>query len=76
MLRQAGVRLGSLAMPPINPLLGLNEASGEFGVGAYNFKYSYPGKDRVDWVAAQGFGIMRVPFIFQNIQASSLRYGQ
>jgi endoglucanase len=69
---QAGVRLGALAMPSMTSLLGVNEASGEFGIGNYNFKYSYPGKDRVDWVAAQGFGIIRVPFVFQNIQASSL----
>jgi endoglucanase len=68
---QAGVRLGALAMPPIAPLLGVNEASGEFGVGAPYFKYAYPGKDRLDWGAAQGFGIFRVPFLFQNIQPSS-----
>ena len=68
---RAGVRLGSLAMPAMTPLLGLNEASGEFGVGAYNFKYTYPGKDRIDWAAAQGFGMLRVPFVFQNIQAAS-----
>src|ERR1700675_2949823 len=68
---QAGVRLGTLSMPSMKPLLGLNEASGEFGIGNYNFKYTYPGKDRVNWVAAQGFGIIRVPFLAQNIQASS-----
>jgi len=68
---QAGVRLGKLSMPPMTPLLGFNEASGEFGIGNYNFKYAYPGNDRIDWVAAQGFGIIRVPFVFQNIQASS-----
>jgi endoglucanase len=68
---RAGVRLGSLAMPSMTPMLGLNEASGEFGVGNYSFKYAYPGKDRVDWVASQGFGIIRVPFLFQNIQAAS-----
>jgi endoglucanase len=69
---QAGVRLGTLSMPPMTPLLGFNEASGEFGIGNYNFKYTYPGKDRVDWVATQGFSIIRVPFVFQNIQTSSL----
>jgi endoglucanase len=69
---QAGVRLGTLSMPPPTPLIGFNEASGEFGIGNYNFKYTYPGKDRIDWVATQGFGIIRVPFVFQNIQASSL----
>jgi endoglucanase len=68
---RAGVRLGSLPMSPMKPLLGVNEASGEFGVGNYNFKYAYPGRDRVAWVAAQGFGIIRVPFVFQNIQAAS-----
>jgi endoglucanase len=68
---RAGVRLGALAMPAMTPLLGFNEASGEFGVGAYNFKYVYPGKDRIDWAAAQGFGMLRVPFVFQNIQAAS-----
>jgi endoglucanase len=68
---KAGVRLGALSIPPTKPLLGLNEASGEFGVGNYNFKYTYPGKDRIAWVAAQGFGIIRVPFVFQNVQASS-----
>jgi endoglucanase len=66
---QAGVRLGSLALPSMTPLLGFNEASGEFGIGIY--KYIYPGKDRFGWVAAQGFGIIRVPFLFQNIQAAS-----
>jgi endoglucanase len=69
---RAGVRLGTLSMPPMTPLLGFNEASGEFGVGDYNSKYAYPGKDRVDWIATQGFGTIRVPFVFQNIQASSL----
>jgi endoglucanase len=68
---RAGVRLGTLPMPPTKPLLGVNEASGEFGVGNYNFKYAYPGKDRIAWVAAQGFGIIRVPFVFQNIQGAS-----
>jgi endoglucanase len=68
---RAGVRLGSLSTTPIRPMLGVNEAAGEFGVGNYNFKYSYPGKDRLDWAAAQGFNIIRVPFVFQNIQASS-----
>jgi endoglucanase len=68
---QAGIRLGNPSMPAMKALIGINEASGEFGVGNYNFKYSYPGKDRIGWVAAQGFGIIRVPFVFQNIQASS-----
>jgi endoglucanase len=69
---QAGVRLGTLSLPSMTPLLGVNEASGEFGIGNHYFKYAYPGKDRVDWVASQGFGIIRVPFLFQNIQAASL----
>ncbi len=68
---KAGVRLGTLSFLPMKPMIGVNEASGDFGVGNYNFKYTYPGKDRGDWVAAQGFGILRVPFLFQNIQASS-----
>jgi endoglucanase len=68
---KAGVRLGRLTLPPIKPLLGVNEASGEFGVGAYAFKYAYPGKDRISWAATQGFGIIRVPFLFQNIQPAS-----
>ena len=70
---QAGVRLGTLSMPSMKPLLGFNEASGEFGVGSYNFKYAYPGKDRIDWVAAQGFGIIRVPFLLPK--HSSLVFG-
>jgi endoglucanase len=69
---RAGVRLGALSMPSMTPLLGINEASGAFGVGNYNVKYTYPGKDRLAWGATQGFGIIRVPFLFQNIQASSL----
>lgn len=69
---RAGVRLGTLSMPSMTPLLGINEASGAFGVGNYNVKYTYPGKDRIAWGAAQGLGIIRVPFLFQNIQASSL----
>ncbi len=68
---RAGVRLGTLSVQPVKPLLGVNEASGEFGVGAPFFKYAYPGKDRIDWAAEQGFGIIRVPFLFQNIQATS-----
>lgn len=70
-IARAGGRLGALSLPSMTPLLGFNESSGEFGVGNYKFKYSYPEKDRVDWIAAQGFGIIRVPFLFQNIQASS-----
>ena len=66
---RAGIRLGSLARPSAPPLLGVNEASGDFGVGQY--KYAYPGKNRVDWAAAQGFGIIRLPFLFQNIQPAS-----
>jgi endoglucanase len=68
----AGVRLGALSTLPIKPMLGVNESSGEFGVGNYNFKYAYPGRDRLSWGTAQGFGIIRVPFLFQNVQASSL----
>jgi endoglucanase len=68
---RAGVRLGTRSMRPTKPLLGVNEASGEFGVGAPFFKYAYPGKDRIDWAADQGFGIIRVPFLFQNVQAAS-----
>jgi endoglucanase len=67
----AGVLLGALSMSSIKPMLGVNEASGEFGVGNYNFKYAYPGRDRLSWATAQGFGIIRVPFLYQNIQASS-----
>jgi endoglucanase len=67
----AGIRLGALSMSSIRPMLGVNEASGDFGVGNYNFKYAYPGKDRLTWARAQGFGIIRVPFLFENIQASS-----
>ncbi|MBV9985232.1 glycoside hydrolase family 5 protein [Bradyrhizobium sp.] len=66
---RAGIRLGSLARPSAPPLLGLNEASGDFGIGQY--KYAYPGKNRVDWAAALGFGIIRLPFLFQNIQPAS-----
>ena len=43
---QAGVRLGALTVPPHKPMLGINEASGEFGVGNYMLKYAYLGKDR------------------------------
>ncbi len=68
---QAGVRLGALSLRSMKPLLGLNEASGEFGVGNYDAKYAYPGKDRIDWAARQGFGIIRVPFLFSNIQSAS-----
>jgi endoglucanase len=68
---RAGVRLGTLSMPPMSAMIGVNQASGEFGIGALNFKYAYPGKDRIGWTAAQGFGIIRVPFLFQNIQARS-----
>jgi endoglucanase len=68
----AGVRLGTLSTSPIKPMLGVNEASGEFAAGNYNVKYAYPGRDRLGWATAQGFGIIRVPFLFQNIQASSL----
>ena len=68
---KAGVRLGTLSMQPMKPLLGVNEASGEFGVGAPYFKYAYPGQDRLDWGLAQGFEIFRIPFLFQNIQPNS-----
>jgi endoglucanase len=68
---RAGVRLGALSIQPTKPLLGVNEASGEFGVAAPFFEYAYPGKDRIGWAAEQGFGIIRVPFLFQNIQGSS-----
>ena len=67
----AGVRLGALSMSSIKPMLGVDESSGEFGVGNYNFKYAYPGRDRLAWATRQGFGIIRLPFLFQNIQASS-----
>ena len=68
---KAGVRLGSLSFPATSPRLGINEASGEFGIGRYSFKYVYPGKDRIDWAAAQGFSIVRIPFLYQNIQSAS-----
>ena len=68
---RAGVRLGKLSLPTMTPALGVNESSGEFGVGQYNFKYSYPGKDRIGWATTQGFGMLRIPFLFQNIQAAS-----
>lgn len=68
---RAGIRLGELEIPSETPMLGVNEASGEFGVGQYAFKYVYPGQDRIGWVADQGFTIMRIPFVFQNLQPAS-----
>lgn len=68
---QAGVRLGKLSLPSMTPALGINESSGEFGVGQSKFKYNYPENDRIAWAATQGFGMIRIPFLFQNIQASS-----
>ena len=63
MWRRRGSGSGALSMPSIKPMLGVNEASGEFGVGNYSFKYAYPGQHRLAWATRQGFGIIRVPFL-------------
>jgi len=67
---KAGVRLGTSTVPAMTPVMGLNEASGEFGEGTPNVNFAYPGSDRLEWAASLGFGIVRVPFVYRNIQAS------
>ena len=67
----AGVVLGSLNLPPMTPRLGMDEAGGDFGIGNLYYNYAYPGTDRIDWVKAEGLGMIRIGFLFQNLQASS-----
>lgn len=66
---RAGVHIGQWALPPAQPAMGVNMASGEFGTGTtFNKDYVYPENARIDWSKEQGFKILRIPFKFQNIQ--------
>jgi len=67
---KAGVRLGALNMPSTKPLLASMRRLA-LRRWQLQLQYAYPGKDGVDWAAAQGFGIIRDRFSFQNIQSSS-----
>lgn len=51
-------------------MLGVNQAGAEFGsVGqAYNVQYTYPTKAEIDYDAAKGLNVIRLPILWERIQ--------
>jgi endoglucanase len=54
-------------------LLGVNLAGAEFGSnvpGVYGTDYTYPTHAEVDYYAAKGMGVIRLPFLWERVQRS------
>ena len=54
-------------------MLGVNLAGGEFGsVGQdYGWGYTYPSHSEIDYYAAKGMDVIRVPFLWERVQSST-----
>lgn len=52
------------------PLPGVNLSGGEFGTvpGRLGFNYTYPSTSDIDYIAAQGFKMVRIPFRWERLQ--------
>ena len=54
-------------------LLGVNLAGAEFGAGntpgTYGTNYTYPTHQEIDYYAAKGLNVIRVPFLWERMQA-------
>jgi endoglucanase len=58
-------------------LLGVNLAGAEFGSnvpGVFGTDYTYPTHSEIDYYAAKGMGVVRLPFLWERIQRSE--FGQ
>ncbi len=64
-------------MPALNaaaqaqrPLVGVNISGGEFGSGVprYGYSYAYPTRAEIDYFAASGAEIIRIPFKWERLQ--------
>ena len=53
-------------------LLGVNLDGGEFGrvPGVFGIDYTYPTHAEVDYYAAKGMGVIRLPFLWERVQRS------
>jgi Ca2+-binding RTX toxin-like protein len=54
-------------------LLGVNLAGAEFGwnvPGTFGIDYTYPTHAEIDYYAAKGMGVIRLPFLWERIQRS------
>lgn len=52
------------------PLPGVNISGGEFGrvPGRPGYDYDYPNASEIDYIAAQGFKMVRIPFRWERLQ--------
>lgn len=52
------------------PLSGVNISGGEFGKvpGRLGYDYAYPNESEIDYIAAQGFKMVRIPFRWERLQ--------
>ncbi|MBB4861062.1 endoglucanase [Novosphingobium chloroacetimidivorans] len=52
------------------PIPGVNLSGGEFGTvpGRLGFNYTYPSTTDIDYIAAQGFKMVRIPFRWERLQ--------
>ena len=60
-----------VAAPERAPLRGANVSGGEFGEaipGVYGTDYTYPTEQEIDYYAARGFTVLRVPFRWERVQ--------
>jgi endoglucanase len=56
-------------------LLGVNLAGAEFGSnvpGVFGTDYTYPTHAEIDYYAAKGMGVIRLPFLWERVQRSEL----
>ena len=54
-------------------LLGVNLAGAEFGsnvLGVFGTDYTYPTHTEIDYYAAKGMSVVRLPFLWERIQHS------
>src|SRR5262245_31242759 len=54
-------------------LLGVNLAGAEFGSnvpGVFGTDYTYPTHAEIDYYAAKGMGVIRLPFLWERVQRS------
>jgi endoglucanase len=72
LIEPAAVKLAGSSEPHATHaiLRGANISGGDFGTapGTYGIDYTYPTKAEIDYYAARGFDVLRVPFLWQRVQ--------